>query len=92
MSSEVLLSNTIPFAGSGLVGYAMGFALKKIMKWMLLIVEREPPPALALEALIVIKSSNIINSGHVVKGIYREIPETNSALRISLEGNPPLCN
>jgi uncharacterized membrane protein (Fun14 family) len=30
------LSSIIPFAGSGL-GYAMGFALKK-MKWMLIIV------------------------------------------------------
>jgi uncharacterized membrane protein (Fun14 family) len=28
----------IPFAGSGLLGYAMGFALKKILKWMLIIV------------------------------------------------------
>jgi uncharacterized membrane protein (Fun14 family) len=37
MSSEALLSNIIPFAGSGL-GYAMGFALKKILKWMLIIV------------------------------------------------------
>ena len=37
MSSEVLLSNIIPFAGSGLVGYAIGFALKKILKWMLII-------------------------------------------------------
>ena len=32
------MSNIIPFAGSGLVGYAMGFALKKILKWMLIIV------------------------------------------------------
>jgi uncharacterized membrane protein (Fun14 family) len=32
MSSEVLLSNVIPFAGSGLLGYEMGFALKKILK------------------------------------------------------------
>jgi uncharacterized membrane protein (Fun14 family) len=38
MSSEPLLSNIIPFAGSGLLGYAMGFALKKILKWMLIIV------------------------------------------------------
>jgi uncharacterized membrane protein (Fun14 family) len=38
LSSEALLSNIIPFAGSGLVGYAMGFALKKILKWMLIIV------------------------------------------------------
>ena len=38
MSSEVLLSNIIPFAGSGLVGYAIGFALKKILKWMLIVV------------------------------------------------------
>ena len=38
MSSEVLLSNIIPFAGSGLVGYGIGFALKKILKWMLIIV------------------------------------------------------
>ena len=37
MSSESLLSSIIPFAGSGL-GYAMGFALKKILKWMLIIV------------------------------------------------------
>jgi uncharacterized membrane protein (Fun14 family) len=38
MSSEVLFSNVIPFAGSGLLGYAMGFALKKVLKWMLIIV------------------------------------------------------
>jgi uncharacterized membrane protein (Fun14 family) len=38
MSSEVLLSNIIPFAGSGLAGYAIGFALKKILKWMLIII------------------------------------------------------
>jgi uncharacterized membrane protein (Fun14 family) len=38
MSSEVLLSNIIPFAGSGLVGYAIAFALKKILKWILIIV------------------------------------------------------
>jgi uncharacterized membrane protein (Fun14 family) len=38
MSSEVLLSNIIPFAGSGLIGYAMGFALKKMLKWILIIV------------------------------------------------------
>jgi uncharacterized membrane protein (Fun14 family) len=38
MSSEVILSNVIPFAGSGHLGYAMGFALKKILKWMLIIV------------------------------------------------------
>jgi uncharacterized membrane protein (Fun14 family) len=38
MASEVLLSNIIPFAGSGLVGYTIGFALKKILKWMLIII------------------------------------------------------
>jgi uncharacterized membrane protein (Fun14 family) len=38
MSSEPLLSSIIPFAGSGLLGYAMAFALKKILKWMLIIV------------------------------------------------------
>jgi uncharacterized membrane protein (Fun14 family) len=38
MSSEALLSDIIPFAGSGLLGYAMGFALKKILKWMLIII------------------------------------------------------
>ena len=37
-ASEVLLSNIIPFAGSGLVGYAIGFALKKILKWILIII------------------------------------------------------
>ena len=38
MSSEALLSSVIPFAGSGLLGYAMGFALKKILKWMLIML------------------------------------------------------
>jgi uncharacterized membrane protein (Fun14 family) len=38
MSSEALLSNIIPFAGSGLVGYAIGFALKKVLNWTLVIV------------------------------------------------------
>jgi uncharacterized membrane protein (Fun14 family) len=38
MASEVLLANIIPFVGSGLVGYTIGFALKKIVKWMLIIV------------------------------------------------------
>jgi len=36
--SSALLYNIIPFAGSGLLGYAMGFALKKILKWMLIVV------------------------------------------------------
>jgi len=36
---KLLLSNIIPFAGSGLLGYAIGFALKKILKWMLIIVD-----------------------------------------------------
>ena len=35
MSSGSLLSSIIPFAGSGLL---CGFALKKIVKWMLIIV------------------------------------------------------
>ena len=38
MSSEALLSSVIPFAGNGLLGYAMGFALKKVLKWLLIIV------------------------------------------------------
>jgi len=38
MSSEPLLSSIITFAGSGLLGYAMGFALKKVLKWMLIII------------------------------------------------------
>jgi uncharacterized membrane protein (Fun14 family) len=38
MSSEQLLSSIIPFAGSGLLGYVMGFALKKILKWILIII------------------------------------------------------
>jgi uncharacterized membrane protein (Fun14 family) len=38
VSSEALLSSVIPFAGSGLLGYAIGFALKKILKCMLIIV------------------------------------------------------
>jgi hypothetical protein len=31
VSSEALLSSVIPFAGSGLLGYAMGFALTQKM-------------------------------------------------------------
>jgi uncharacterized membrane protein (Fun14 family) len=38
MSNEVLLSSITPFAGSGVIGYAIGFTLKKILKWMLIIV------------------------------------------------------
>jgi uncharacterized membrane protein (Fun14 family) len=38
MSNETLLCNIVPFAGSGLLGYPMGFALKKILKWMLIII------------------------------------------------------
>jgi uncharacterized membrane protein (Fun14 family) len=38
MSSEPLLSSIIPFAGSRLLGYAMGFALKRVLKWMLIII------------------------------------------------------
>jgi uncharacterized membrane protein (Fun14 family) len=38
MSSEPLLSSIIPFAGSGLLGYAMGFALKKVLKWTLITI------------------------------------------------------
>ena len=38
MASEVLLSDIIPFAGSGIAGYAIGFALKKILKWILIVV------------------------------------------------------
>ena len=38
MSSEPFLSSIVPFAGSGLLGYAMGFALKKVLKWMLIII------------------------------------------------------
>jgi uncharacterized membrane protein (Fun14 family) len=38
MSNEVLLSNIIPFAGSGLVGYVLGFALRKVLKWLLIII------------------------------------------------------
>jgi uncharacterized membrane protein (Fun14 family) len=37
MTSEALLSNIIPFAGSGLLGYAIGFTLKKFLKWMLIV-------------------------------------------------------
>jgi uncharacterized membrane protein (Fun14 family) len=35
---EVLLSNIVPFAGSGAAGYTIGFALKKVLKWMLVII------------------------------------------------------
>jgi len=38
MSNEALLTSIIPFAGSGLVSYVMGFARTKILKWMLIII------------------------------------------------------
>jgi uncharacterized membrane protein (Fun14 family) len=38
LSSDALLSNIDPFAGRRLFGDAMGFALKKVMKWMLFII------------------------------------------------------
>jgi uncharacterized membrane protein (Fun14 family) len=41
MSSEALLSNIIPFAGSGLVGYAIGFTLKKVLEWILIVAGLE---------------------------------------------------
>jgi uncharacterized membrane protein (Fun14 family) len=35
---DASMTNTlIPFAGSGLAGYAMGFALRKIIKWLMII-------------------------------------------------------
>ena len=37
MSNEPLLSSILPFAGSGL-GYAIGFTIKKILKWILIII------------------------------------------------------
>jgi uncharacterized membrane protein (Fun14 family) len=37
MSTEAWLSNIIPFAGSGLLGYAMGFALKKVLRMLIII-------------------------------------------------------
>jgi uncharacterized membrane protein (Fun14 family) len=37
-SSEPFLSSIVPFAGSGLLGYAIGFALKKVLKWILIVV------------------------------------------------------
>jgi hypothetical protein len=37
MSSEVLLSSIIPFAGSGFLGYAMGFALLFLSRTWLLV-------------------------------------------------------
>jgi uncharacterized membrane protein (Fun14 family) len=38
MTTDTLLSTVMPFAGSMGLGYAMGFALKKILKWVLIIV------------------------------------------------------
>ncbi|MFZ0224265.1 MAG: hypothetical protein WAM42_21500 [Candidatus Nitrosopolaris sp.] len=35
---DASMTNTlIPFAGSGLAGYAIGFALRKIIKWLMII-------------------------------------------------------
>jgi len=31
----LIVSSFVPFDGSGLRGYAMGLALKKVLKWML---------------------------------------------------------
>ncbi len=37
MIDSSMTNTLIPFAGSGFVGYAMGFALRKIMKWLMII-------------------------------------------------------
>jgi uncharacterized membrane protein (Fun14 family) len=37
MIDSSMTTTLIPFAGSGFVGYAMGFALRKIMKWLMII-------------------------------------------------------
>ncbi len=33
---SVISTNLVPFGGSALCGYAIGFALKKILKWILI--------------------------------------------------------
>lgn len=38
MVVDTVTSTIVPFAGSGILGYAMGFALKKVLKWVLIII------------------------------------------------------
>ena len=38
MSSEPLLSNLIPFAGSGVAGFFMGMFLRRVLKFLVIII------------------------------------------------------
>jgi uncharacterized membrane protein (Fun14 family) len=38
MSSDALLSTVIPFVGSGLLGFCMGYALRRVLRWILIAV------------------------------------------------------
>jgi uncharacterized membrane protein (Fun14 family) len=38
MSSEVLLSNIVPFAGSGVAGFFMGMFLRRVLKFLVIII------------------------------------------------------
>ena len=38
MSSEVLLSSIIPFAGSGVAGFFMGMFLRRVLKFLVIII------------------------------------------------------
>jgi uncharacterized membrane protein (Fun14 family) len=38
MSSEPLLSNIIPFAGSGVAGFFMGMFLRRVLKFLVIIM------------------------------------------------------
>jgi uncharacterized membrane protein (Fun14 family) len=38
MSSEPLLSSIIPFAGSGVAGFFMGMFLRRVLKFLVIII------------------------------------------------------
>ena len=38
MSSEALLSNIVPFAGSGVAGFVMGMFLRRVLKFLVIII------------------------------------------------------
>jgi len=38
MSNEILLSNIVPFAGSGVAGFFMGMFLRRVLKFLVIII------------------------------------------------------
>jgi hypothetical protein len=56
MSSESLLSSIIPFAGSGVAGFFMGMFLRRVLKFLVIIIGS------FLGAVFLVSSSHILGT------------------------------